>query len=495
MENKSQKNILKATGIVGGSQVITIFIGIIRTKVIALLLGPAGVGLIGVFQSTIDLIRQATGFGINFSGVKEIAEASSTNDQWRISRAITILRSWALYTGILGMVITFLLCIPLSNFAFNSDKYAVSIALISILLLITSISSGQLALLQGLRQMRQMAKANIYGSVLGLILSLPLYWKFGSDAIIPGMLLTGFISLLTSWVFARKIVVVKSHITFKETISGGMNMARLGFFIVITGVIVTFTMYVIRSLVAKNMGIEAVGCFQSVYTITNLYMGLVLNAMLADFFPRLSAIHMDKIASNILINEQLDLALVISGPMIILLIAFSKIVITILFSSSFLRAVPVLQWQLFGSFFAIISWAIGVLFLSKNKGNYGMFVEGIWSLVYFLFVFFGWKEFGFNSLGIGFLIASLIRVLLAVILTNKIGGFMFDKRAIKSILVYGFLVFAVFINVLLLTGYMQYICSFVIIAIAFVLSFYRISKIINIREIFRTKVLKKNNME
>ena len=491
MENKSQKNILKATGIVGGAQIITILIGIIRIKVIAVLLGPSGVGLIGILQSTIDLVRQTTGFGINFSGVKEIAEASATDDKVRISRTITILRRWSFYTGVFGMLITILLCFPLSNFAFDTNDYALSIAIISVLLLVTSISGGQLALLQGLRQMGQMAKANIYGAVLGLILTLPLYWEFGSSAIIPGMLLTGFISLLISWVFARKVSVIKTEITFRETISGGVGMARLGFFIVITGVIVTFTMYLIRSFVSKKLGIEAVGCFQAVFTITNLYMGLILNAMLADFFPRLSAIHNDNKASNLMINEQLDLAVVISGPMIILLIAMSKIVIQVLFSTSFLMAVPVLQWQLLGSYFAIISWAVGVIFLAKNKGNYGMIIEGIWSLIYALFVFFGWEFFGFNSLGIGFVIASIVRVVLALLLTNKLGGFMFDQLSFKSILIYGFLVTIVFINVLLIKGYLQYALSFVIILLSFFLSYNRISKIININEFVRTKVFKR----
>ena len=491
MGNKSQKNILKSTSIVGGAQIITIAIGIVRTKVISVLLGPAGVGLIGVLQSTIDLIRQATGCGINFSGVKEIAEATATDDHVRISRTIIILRRWALYTGILGMLITILFCFPLSNFAFNNNEYASSIAIISVLLLLTSVSAGQLALLQGLRQMGQMAKANIYGAILGLILTLPLYWKFGADAIIPGMLLTGFIGLFISWLFARKITVIKTEITFRETISGGINMARLGFFIVITGVIVTFAMYVIRSFVSKKLGLDAVGCFQSVFTITNLYMGLILNAMLADFFPRLTAIHEDNKASNIMINEQLDLAIVISGPMIVFLIAMAKLVIQVLFSSSFLMAVTVLQWQLLGSFFAIISWAVGVMFLAKNKGNYGMIIEGIWSLIYVLFVFLGWETYGFNSLGIGFVIASIVRVLLALLLTNKLGGFMFDNTSFKSIFIYGFLVLIVFINVLLVKGYLQYGLSFVVIAISFVLSFYRISKIINVGEFVRSKVIKR----
>lgn len=88
----SHKQILKATGILGGAQVIEILFRIARSKIVAVLLGPTGVGMIGLYQSTIDLVQKATGFGINFSAVRDIAEAAGTNDQRRISRAIMILR-------------------------------------------------------------------------------------------------------------------------------------------------------------------------------------------------------------------------------------------------------------------------------------------------------------------------------------------------------------------------------------------------------------------
>lgn len=230
-KNKSHKQILKSTAVVGGAQIFSIIIGIFKTKVIAVLLGPSGVGIIGILQSTTDLVRNATSFGINFSGVKDVAEATGTGDKNRIDRTITILRRWALGTGLLGMFITIGLSIPLSNFSFGDKSYAISIAIISITLLITSISAGQIAILQGLRQIGQMAKATLYGTLLGTIITLPLYWWLGVDGIVPGMILTALGGLLISWWFASKVKIQKPKLTFAETIKGGQKMAQLGFFI------------------------------------------------------------------------------------------------------------------------------------------------------------------------------------------------------------------------------------------------------------------------
>ena len=41
----SYEQALKSTGIVGGAQFLTILITVVKTKIVALLLGPAGVGV------------------------------------------------------------------------------------------------------------------------------------------------------------------------------------------------------------------------------------------------------------------------------------------------------------------------------------------------------------------------------------------------------------------------------------------------------------------
>lgn len=489
--NTSHKQILKSTSIVGGAQVFSILIGIVKTKVLAILLGPAGVGIIGVLQSILDLVRQATGFGINFSGVKDVAEASATNDEQRISRTITIVRYWALGTGLLGMLIVVILCIPLSNYSFGNDSYAISIAILSITLLITSISAGQIAILQGLRRISEMAKAILWGAFLATLITLPIYWWFGVAGIVPGMILTTIGTLLVSWLFARKVKIKKTALPFSEIIKGGWGMAKLGFFIVITGFLATLTLYIVRAFVNKEMDIDAVGYFQAAWMISNMYIGIVLNAMLADFFPRLSAVNKDNAASNKLINEQLEMALVVGAPMLIFLIACAGIVIRVLYSISFIVAIPVLQWQLAGAFIVLIMWPLGIMFLAKDKGSYCIMTDGIWSVVYLLCVYCGWEYFGFNILGIAYVVASAVKLIFVSISVKKLGKFTFNFLNIKYCFVFGFLIVAILFNVFNNTGYIQYTISTIIVIISLLYSYWRLKKVIDIKQIIKSKLLKK----
>ena len=203
----SHKQILKSTGIIGGAQVITILIRIIRSKIIAVLLGPMGIGIAGLYQSTIDLVQSATGFGLNFSAVRDIAEAAGSNDDHRISRAILILRRWVWFTGLLGMVLTLVFCKPLSLYAFGNEKYTWGVAVLSAVLLMGALSGGQLALLQGLRQISTMARANVLGVVAGFCITVPLYWMMGVDGIVPAILLSAAVSLFLSWIYSRRVHV------------------------------------------------------------------------------------------------------------------------------------------------------------------------------------------------------------------------------------------------------------------------------------------------
>ena len=80
----SYSQILKSSALIGGSQVANIGIGIVRTKVMAMLLGPAGFGLFGLYGSITSLTQSIAGMGINSSGVRQIAEAVGSGDTGRI---------------------------------------------------------------------------------------------------------------------------------------------------------------------------------------------------------------------------------------------------------------------------------------------------------------------------------------------------------------------------------------------------------------------------
>src|SRR5215471_6733544 len=83
-EKHTYGQILKSSVLIGGSSVLNIGIGIVRTKAMAVLLGPAGFGLMSLYGSIADLAVSIASMGVNSSGVRQIAEAAASSDDKRI---------------------------------------------------------------------------------------------------------------------------------------------------------------------------------------------------------------------------------------------------------------------------------------------------------------------------------------------------------------------------------------------------------------------------
>src|SRR5450432_1423810 len=130
--NKTYGQILKSSAMIGGSSVVNIGIGIIRTKAMALLLGPAGVGLMGLYGSILNLAESIASMGINSSGVRQIAEAAGSGETGRIGRTAATVRRTAIVLGVLGAVLLVVFSRQISTLTFGSDQHAADVATLSL---------------------------------------------------------------------------------------------------------------------------------------------------------------------------------------------------------------------------------------------------------------------------------------------------------------------------------------------------------------------------
>src|ERR1043166_1543523 len=169
---KSYGQILKSSALIGGSSALNLAFGIVRTKAMALLLGPSGVGLIGLYSSIADLTRSVAGLGINSSGVRQIAEAVGSGDTERIARTVLTLRRLAFLSGALGALLLVILCKPVSWLTFGDFKHAGAVALLALVAFFGDISAAQAALVQGMRRIGDLARLNILGALFGTVFSI-----------------------------------------------------------------------------------------------------------------------------------------------------------------------------------------------------------------------------------------------------------------------------------------------------------------------------------
>lgn len=131
----SYREILHSSSIIGGAQALSHLVALLRVKIVAVLLGPEGVGLVGLYTSAITLVGSVSGFGIASSGIREVAREYSRQDTLAVSRTVTVLRRACWVTGTLGLVMTVACSHPLSVWVTGSTEHAWAVATLGITLL------------------------------------------------------------------------------------------------------------------------------------------------------------------------------------------------------------------------------------------------------------------------------------------------------------------------------------------------------------------------
>lgn len=460
---------------------VEILLRIARMKIVAVLLGPAGVGVVALYYSTVELIRSATGFGLDYSSVKEIAQANGKGDEIQVSKTITVLRRWVWFTGTVGMVLTALFCDQISKYAFGDESYSTGIAVVSVVLLISAVSGGQFAILQGLRKINLMAKAQVYGLVIAFVVSVPLYWIFRIDAIVPVFVISELIVLAFTWSYVRQIKLQPIELNLAETVIGGKEMCRLGFFMVVSATISLASMYLIRVVVANSSGVEAVGLFQCAWAISSLYLAAVLQAMGTDYFPRLSEVNEDNGRVVTLVNEQTEIAVLIAGPVVVAMLSFVTLVVLILYSSKFTDAIFILHWMLAGTLLKVISWPLGFIMLAKGRGAVFIASEMLGNATLLLLTFLFWDRFGIEVTGIAFTMMYIVYLGVVYLIAKKMCGFAWSRNCWRLIIIFGILTVCAFFNSRYSEQITGYLIGSALVAVASLYSLFELNKIVNIK--------------
>ena len=469
-EKESYKQIFKTTSIFGGIQVFNILISIAKSKIIAVLLGPAGLGIISIFTSTSTLIASFTNLGINIAAVKSIATLNQYEDQERQQTIIGVVKKLVWYTGLLGFLVAVVLSPLLSKISFGNYSYTFSFALLGLSLLALQVSQGQATILQGLRKIKLIALSSLIGAVFGFVVSVPLYYVFGTDGIVPAIVATSIAAVLTSWYFLRKAEIPSLKVDFITVKKEGIGIIKLGFLISITFIFPALVAYVGRLFIANIGNIADVGLYTAGFAIVGTYVGMVFSAMSIDYYPSLSEVANDQLKFSKKINQQILVSILILAPILTVLIVFIKLGIIILYSAKFLGTVRMIQWAALGVFFQAFSWCIAFIFLAKGDSKVYLWNELIPSMYMLILNCICYYFWGLEGMGLSFLIGYFLYAVQVYIVAKKKYDFRFEAEVLKICFIHLALLITVFLVVYNFSTTIQYTVGLFIIVISIVYS-------------------------
>lgn len=399
--------ILKAMGIFGGVQVLGILCSIIRTKLVALWIGPVGVGLFGIFNQALEMINMATNLGVRNSSVRDISQAMEHRDQSLIARIVTVVRRWSLWLGMAGALITLAIAPALSRFSFGDYSHVWHFAALAVAVLFMALTNGEYAVLQGLSKLKRLARVTVSGTVGGLLISIPLFYFLRERSVLPSILAYALCLLVAAFVLKDKQYPA-AQVSRREVVNMGEGFIKLGVFMTLGSFVSMLASYAFVSWLNTRGGTQAVGFYQAGYTMVDKYAGLVFAALGMEFYPRLSRVAGSDKRLRVFVSHEINIALMVLAPILMLFVLLRVPLIHLLYRGDFDVIATYISWGAVGTLFRAVSWCMAFVMLAKGHGKIFLVTETVSAVTVLVLNMLCYSQWGVDGLGYAYLLSYII---------------------------------------------------------------------------------------
>lgn len=402
--DNSYSHVLKYTGIFGGVQGLNILIGLVRNKLVALILGPAGMGLASLYNTVVNFVSQATNLGISFSAVKHLSEIFDSHDNARIESFVMTVRAWTAVAALAGFAVCLALAVPLDGYVFSGEGHAAALAALAPVVAMTAVTGGETAILKGARRLRELAATQVVMVVASLIVSVPVYWMAGMAGIIPVIILITAANMALTMHYSLRLFPLRIK-GMRRSLGAGGAMVRLGLAFIMSGVLGSGAEMVVRAYLNTCADLDTVGLYNAGYMITITYAAMVFSAMETDYFPRLAAVNHDTAAVNLTANRQIEVSLLVISPMLTLMITALPLLVPLLYSGKFAPVVPMAQAAALSMYAKAAATPVEYITLAKGHSRAYLALEAAFDAVFAAAVIACFGPWGLTGTGIALCVA------------------------------------------------------------------------------------------
>ena len=384
-EKNSYSHILKYTGLFGGVQGLNMLVGVVRNKFTAMFLGPSGMGLLSLFNSTSNFLSSASNLGIPTSGVRVVSEADTGSG---IDQAVAQVRSLSLLSAFLGALICALLGPLLNLFTFSWGNHTLHFILLAPTIFFTILAGGETAILKGLGKLKALAVQSSLLALLSLLVSVPIYGYFGEQGILVVLFLLALGQWFLAFWFSRKEKPFRLCFSRSQLVQA-FPMVQQG-------------------------DLAVVGLFNSGITLVLVYGGMIFSVMETDYYPRLSAVKSEESCMveaenrNLIVNRQLEMNILLMGPIIIAIILLLPIAIPLLYNSQFLGVLGMTQIAAVGLLWKAFYLPLEYIPLSRGEARIFLVQECCCVLLLIVCEIIGYLWYGLDGLGSGIVVAYVL---------------------------------------------------------------------------------------
>lgn len=424
MEDNSYKSVVKTNTAIGGIRVFQMLLTIVRTKIFAVFLGAAGMGIQSLLTSTLQTLHQFSTFGIFKSAVRDISISNASGNNEKVKKTISVFHTLVLFFGLFGVVVCVCLSSILSKTVIGSSEYTLAFLIVSLALLFESFTNGFITIFQGLRLVKKLAISSFIGALVSLVAIVPLIiiWK---DQAIPYAIVLNYFCIMFVYYISYKKNVSSIGIHFctdkTEIKEYGVPIVKNGTLLMLSLCVYTLVGLLTNSVIARLSDVETVGLFNAANGCTYANIAIFTYVLSSDYYPRMSALFHDKLAFSDMYNKQIEILILALTPIICLFILFAKYIIILLYSNEFAVVTDYVRIMAISLLLRIVWQTCSTTFMASGKNKLYLLFDAIigngFFLVCNLVAFYFW---GLKGISISFVVSSLVIMLLLIVVVRRI---------------------------------------------------------------------------
>lgn len=428
--------ILKYAWVFGSVQMLAMLVTLILNKIKSVWLGPACYGITESMNRNTDVVKNLTNLGIQTVAVPEISRSVGA-DEAGLKESILITRSWALLTAMVGMVVCLTLAPFLSLWAFAGDTgYTVGFMFMSLAVAAAAVTGGEMAVLRGTGLMRQVALSQLFASIVSLCLSVPLYWFFKLDGIIPALVLSALGTMTVTCCYSFKAYSYHARPFGGQILRKGFGMIGFGVFFTAAAFLGAWAWSIIAKFLMDKGGQELTGIYSAGYMLVTYFATLLLTVNDSEYFPRLSSVAADKDKLQGAVDSQAQAMLMLSAPLVICFIIIMPLVVYVVLEyGKFHDSIALAQLAVAGVFFKSVSQPIACIVLAKSDQVTYLVQETICYILLVVCVICGFNMYGTMGIGIALAFWEFLYLGMVLAISRIRYGYSLSGKVVISFLI------------------------------------------------------------
>ena len=404
--------IFKTSAMTGAMSVVTMVAALLRGKVMAMCLGPAGVGLSGILNQVVALESQVLALGLPTVVVKSVAGA----DVEARPKVESVIARLALALGVFGLVLGLVLSPLVAVATFKSFEHLPLVIAASLAVPAAILTSIWCAVIQGRGEVGFLARSQAAFAVVSALVAVPLIWYGGLAGLGVSVVLAALIPVAGLW--SRR----PRHLTAASDDKGIRDsLVRAGLSIIATIAIAQVAAYATRMVVVNQLGVFEAGLYQAALAVSGGLPGFVFSAMALDYYPRISAAKDGEEMVRVT-NMQVQASMVIATPLFVGMIVFGGQLLDFYYTEEFLGATELMAWMTASVAFRVISWPAGYWLVAKATPKEYLLIEGPAALLAPLVTIGLLPLAGLAGAGLAMVLSALVYALVIITFMRRRGG-------------------------------------------------------------------------